>query len=97
MVKDIRTETFTVAEISIDELKAPSGVVDEQGREVSTEQMVRDILDVQGYRTWTSMNGALSPEAKQVNSAVTNNSDMSPRQKAGAYLVAVRAERPVEE
>lgn len=96
MTNNIETEKFTIAEVSNAELRAPSGVVDEVGREISNEQIIRDIYEAQGYRVWPSMNGVLSPEAKRANSEITRNPDLSPRQRAGAYIVAIRAERPLQ-
>lgn len=95
MTNPVETEKCTIAEVSLAELRAPSGVIDEAGREVPNGQIIRDIYESQGYRVWVSPNGVLSPEAQHTNSEITRNPDLSPRQKAGAYLVAIRAERPI--
>ncbi len=96
MTDHIKTEKRTVLELPIAEFCAPSGVVDEKGRELSNGQIIMDVYEAQGYRVWPSSNGVLSPEARRTNSEITRNPDLSPHQKAGAYIVAIRAERPVQ-
>lgn len=90
---EIQTHRITVAEMPVDQYFAPSAELDKYGRPLSVGDLIRNVVEGQGYRTWVSPDGVLSQKARDANTAL-NRSNLPQGQKAAGYMIAIRAEAP---
>jgi hypothetical protein len=95
---EIPVEIVTVIELPADELHAPSGLIDSAtGREVTNYEFIADFeARLHGGEVFLNANGRLSEEAKQHNARLHNDPAASQRQRAGGFMIAVLARRPLK-
>ena len=85
-----------IAEMTMAELYAPTGFLNEQGREVSMFDLITldEAINHGSQQVYIDRNGQVSEEGNRINSELTRSNRERTIQNPGAYIVALVSSRP---